>query len=334
MRLYNVFTVLALIASLAILGCDETLYPKGSLDKKMVVYSILSNKSDTQYVRVYTTYDPAGFNPLENTTDTPVQDAMVRLSQGASTVQFKDTTIQRQDETRYSSSVAAYILNPYKVQPGKQYTLTVSSPTHGQSTASIILPSKGTITIENTFLLRDPWYTEDNINLQISISDVTKGFLLRFFLDYDYYVANVGWREAHLEIPLSLSSATNINDFQAIYPHLITRTSDPLIRIIQPGKEPKESASFFNSVYRKMIKLVRAAHHPDDLRMKRVIFQLIQTEPQLYNYYSVVSGFQDASSSRIDKPDYTNMNGALGLFGGYTQDTISVSVPDTLGYGK
>lgn len=315
-------------------GCDDTLSPKGPLDKKMIVYSILSNKSDTQYVRAYATYDPAGFNPLENTTDTPVQDATVKLSQGTTTFQFRDTTLQRQDEARYTSPITAYILNSFKVQPGKQYTLTVSSPTYGQSTATITLPGKGTITIANFFLLRDPWYTEDNIELQISISDITKGFVVRFFLDYDYYVKNVGWKEQHLEIPLTLLSATSLNNYNAVYPHLIERTSDPLIRIIQPGKEPKESASFYNTIYRKMIKLVRAEYHPDDLRMKRVVFQLIQAEPHLYNYYSVASGFQDASSIRIDKPDYTNLNGALGLFGGYTQDTISVSVPDTLGYGK
>lgn len=334
MKQYNIFILSLVVAALLLAGCDETLNPKGPLDKKMVVYSILSNKSDTQYVRVYATYDPTGFNPLERTTDTPVQDATVKLSQGATTFQFKDTTVQRQDETRYSSLIAAYMLNPYKVQPGKQYTLTVSSPTYGQSTTTITLPGKGAITIANTFLLRDPWYTEDDIDLQISISDITKGFLLRFFLDYDYYVKNVGWKEQHLEIPLSLSKVTNLNDYNAVYPHLIMRTSDPLIRIIQPGKEPKESASFYNTIYRKMIKLVRAAYHPDDLRMKRVVFQLIQAEPHLYNYYSVVSGFQDISSIRIDKPDYTNLGGALGLFGGYTQDTISVSVPDTLGFGK
>ncbi|MBI3587328.1 MAG: DUF4249 family protein [Ignavibacteriales bacterium] len=334
MRQLSFFTLFLVTTLLIINGCDDALNPKGPLDKKMAVYSILSNKSDTQYVRIYATYDPAGFNPLENTSDTPIQDATVKLSQSTTTFQFKDTTLQRQDETRYSSRIAAYILNAFKVQPGKLYTLSVSSPTYGQTSATITLPGKGSIKIANTDLLRDPWYAEDNIELEITIADITKGFFVRFFLDYDYYDKNKGWIEQHLEIPITLLSAGTINDYRATYPRLIARTSDPLIRIIQPGKEPRETASFFNNVYRRMIKLVRAAHHPDDLRMKRVVFQLIQAEPQLYNYYSIVSGFQDASSIRIDKPDYTNLNGALGLFGGYTQDTVSVSVPDTLGFGK
>lgn len=334
MRELKFFILLLVVTLFIINGCDDALNPKGPLDKKMVVYSILSNKSDTQYVRIYATYNPTGFNPFENTTDTPIQDATVKLTQGAASFQFRDTTLLREDEARYSSPIAAYVLNPFKIQPGMQYTLTVTSPTQGQSTAKITLPGKGTIKISDIFLLRDPWYTEDDLGLQISISDLTKGFFVRFFLDYDYYVKDIGWKEQHLEIPVGLSNAVNLNNYNAIYPHLIMRKSDPLIRITQPGKEPKETASFFNSVYRRMIKLVRAAYHPDDLRMKRVVFQLIQAEPQLYNYYSVVSGFQDASSIRIDKPDYTNISGALGLFGGYVQDTISVSVPDTLGFGK
>ncbi len=334
MRERNIFILLVVVASFFIAGCEDAISPKGPLDKKMVVYSILSNISDTQYVRIYSTYDPAGYNPLDNAADTPLQDATVKLAQGAATFQFRDTTLLREDEARYSSSIAAYVLKPFKVQPGVQYTLTVASPTYGQSTAKITVPGRGAMKISDIFLLRDPWYTEDDLDIQISISDVTKGFFVRFFLDYDYYVKDVGWKEQHLEIPLGLSNVININNYSAIYPQLVQRTSDPLIRITQPGKEPKENASFFNSVYRQMIKLVRATYHPDDLRMKRVVFQLIQTEPQLYNYYSVVSGFQDVKSIRIDKPDYTNMSGALGLFGGYTQDTISVSVPDTLGFGK
>ena len=44
-------------------GCQNSFNPKGPYEEQLVVYSVLSTRSDTQYVRVYATYNPPGFDP-------------------------------------------------------------------------------------------------------------------------------------------------------------------------------------------------------------------------------------------------------------------------------
>jgi len=328
------FLLLILMLSFWI-GCEEPFSPKDPFEKKMVVYSLFSNKSDTQYVRVYTTYDAAGSDPLQNTIDTPVTDAVVTVTLGAAQARSQDTTLQRQDESRYSSSVLAYRFYPLKLERGKTYTLTVNSPSQGQAVASVTIPDQGSILAENTYLLRDPWYTIDDVAFYAQLSNVTKGFLLRFFLDYEIYIKDKGWFPQLLQIPLSVLRGDSLSNYVADYPKLIRRSSGLSTgRYAHPSDVPKEIATYPNNVYRTMIRMIRRAYHPDDLKLKQVVVQLIQVEPQFYDYYNIVNGFRDLTSIRVDQPDYTNIKGGIGVFGAFTVDYQTYEVPDTLGFNR
>jgi len=316
-------------------GCEEPFSPKGPFEKKMVVYSLFSNKSDTQYVRVYTTYDTPGSAPSQNSTDTPVTDAIVTVYLGSAGIGSQDTTLQRRDESRYSSAILAYRFYPLALERGKTYTLTVNSPTCGQAVASVTIPDQGSLWADNPYLLRDPWYTDDDVAFYARLSDVTKGFLVRFFLDYDIYIRDKGWFPQLLQIPVALLRADSLSSYEATYPQLRPRTSQlstsPSFRT---GELSREVATYPNGVYRRMIQMIRQAYHPDNLRLKQVVIQLIQVEPQFYEYYNIVNGFQDLASIRVDQPDYTNVKGGIGVFGSFTVDYQTYPVPDTLGFHR
>jgi hypothetical protein len=49
-----------------------------------------------------------------------------------------------------------------------------------------------------------------------------------------------------------------------------------------------------------------------------------QVEENLYKYYNLANGFQDPYSIRTDQPDFSNIQGGLGIFGAMTLDSVRV----------
>ena len=132
-----VVTALAeVILLLAVLqGCSEPFSPKGPYEEQLVVYSVLSNTRNAQFVRVYTTYNPPGVDPYAETFDPAIRNAQVRLAVGGVTYTLRDTVVPRDQTARYTDSVHAYVADPLPVSRGDSYTLTVSTPTLGSVSA-------------------------------------------------------------------------------------------------------------------------------------------------------------------------------------------------------
>lgn len=86
---------------LCCLACDESFNPEGLFQPVLVVYSVLSNTKQSQYVRVYSTYDPPAFDPYDVTTDMPIRDAFVRIAQQSTSIVLRDTIVHRRDTSRY-----------------------------------------------------------------------------------------------------------------------------------------------------------------------------------------------------------------------------------------
>ena len=105
------FAIFLLTSGFILSSCKDNFNPAAPFTPRMVVYSVLSNATDTQYVRVYTTYNPANNNPLNNPDENPVTDAQVTISDGSMSLTLHDTTLDRPDKTRYPSDIFAYTLN-------------------------------------------------------------------------------------------------------------------------------------------------------------------------------------------------------------------------------
>lgn len=325
----------SIIFFLLLVGCDDTFNPKGPYTEEMAVYSILSTKSDTQYVRVYTTYNPSGYDPFENVADTPIRNAIVTIKEsntagqfptGTPSFQFRDTTLQREDISRYPSAVIAYIYHPMKIKPGRSYSLSVFSPKYGQATSLITMPSQGSISA-SAIDIRDPWQSKDgNLSITVGLSPVAKGYQVKFFIDYDVFIKDVGWKGQRVEIPLSILNGTNLTDMKADYPKLVKR--------ISTGGGTGTIASYPFSVFSKIIYFLRQTYHQDDIRFKQAVLLLLQTESDLYNYASIATGFFDPKSIRLDLPEYTNIKGGVGVFGGFVENSTKYDLPSDFGLGK
>jgi len=313
---------LIVFALMLVVGCESPFDPKGPYREQLIVYAVLSPDYDTTFARVYRTYDPPGFDPYEVAEDRPVTDALVRISTNGTAWTFGDTLVSRDDTSRYQGPIGAYVLTGMQVTPGTPYRLDVQSPSMGSIDADVTVPGTGFLTIGNSFVLQNPTLTTDNISATAILSATTWGFSVQLYLIGELWEGD-RWQPFKREVPLSVVEIIDCENFAGEFPRLGRReTSNP---------SEQHIILFENVAYRYTIASIRSGHDVDSVRFIRAEFEFLETDPHLYSYYNIASGFRDEFTLRTDEPDYSNIRGGRGLFGAFVRQRVSYAVPANLG---
>jgi hypothetical protein len=296
-------------------GCQESFTPRGNYKEKIVVYAILGTKSDTQYVRLYSTYNPPADNPLSNTIDPQITDAELTISDGVQSFAFHDTSLLRRNISRYTSDIHAQVAYGFTVERGKLYSLEVNSPRYGKVTSTVTTVAKATVKLLNAMALEDPSLNQD-IEVQIYLGKNGKGYSIHGYIEFQARI-NGQWMSKSLELPPVISGGTPI-------PTLYYRGQN-----IDSGIDGVEKISFPLSEYVQILRTIRT-QYTDSLKFSRSRFTVSQLDGNLFAYYNVVNGFPDSFTLRVDEPDFTNIAGGLGIFGSVTEDTYTFTLPEKI----
>jgi hypothetical protein len=295
--------------ALPISGCERAFESKGPYEKHLVVYSILSNRSDSQFVRVYSTYDPPGSNPLEVSADTYVQNARVTIASDSASFSLVNAIIPRTDKSRYSTDIPAYVGYPFPVQLGKTYTLSVTTG-DGHASASLTTPGIGFIDPSNPQALKTPQLYTDDIMARVKLSPGAQGYIVRLFIDFDVVVGK-GVIHRRVEVPKAIVPNGAVGSTYQ-YPTLVRRNASPFVIY--------EVVAFSLDGY--MVLLTDLTTQYSVIHLTSATFILTQVENNLYKYFNIVNGFQDQFSIRTDQPDYSNVVGGFGVFGAMRDDSV------------
>lgn len=277
-------------------GCDEAFSPNTEFRQELVVYGFMNTSRDKQIVRVHTTYNPSGNDPLTRSEDPPVKGARVTISDGVQSCVLRDTLIARAEKDRYLSDIFAYVCTDLPVLPGKLYRLDVFAPGVGNASAAARLPGTGFIHLKAGYLtLFQPEASTDHIALLLKLSDLSKGYLLQFMIEYD--VGEGGLQQRLVtEIPVAVTRKTSDTSFfVAVYPQL-ARVEAPSGQVVY----------YVRDAYLAALRKIKAQHRQQ---------------------LKVVNGFQYPLSIRTDKPERTNIQGGFGVFGGMTVDSLIYVLP-------
>jgi hypothetical protein len=294
---------------LACSGCENNFSPIGDYQKQLVVYCILTSRSDSQFVRVYPTYNPS----TEQATDAGVRGAKVLMTVDSTTYTFRETTIPRDDTTRYSSPIVAYVDFPCTLRPGKKYTVAVTSD-QGSATASVTVPGSGYLYNFSPSIFQYPRLGTDDIPVTIGLAPQTLGYMLRLFINFETWQGDDSLHTVHrrLEVP-SFGDSLMTPGYYG-YPVLERRTYGGFDAIIPHDAYFGVYKQLIEAPYRKHFHLISAT------------FILTQVEQSFYNYFSVANGFRDPYSIRMDQPDYTNVAGGVGIFAAMVEDSLVVNL--------
>ncbi len=312
------FFLLAVSSVLAILlACDTEFNPKGEFLDRVVVWGTLSTQRSEHVVRISTTYDPPGFNPLEYTQSNEISGAVVTIEVNATTTVLRDTTVPRDETNRYQDSIRAYVYAPGTISRGAVYTLTAAVPGYGTVTATTTPPGSGMIEIDsnNRLILTNPDVNRRDAFIFATPANNAEGHAVRVFLEYEVVTLSPGVFMKE-EVPVTTSNYQDCLTYDRAYPSIRRRQNI--------GREPWVMP--YTSYRRTILKILKA-YEGHVVSFRRAILTLTQADKHLYRYYSLVGGFRDEFSIRVDEPNYTNIQGGLGVFGSFTTDSLFVNLP-------
>ncbi len=269
-------------------------YPNGPYKQKLVVYGVFSSQTDTQYVRVYSTYPLPG-----SPTAAGVSDAVVIVTQGPTVYRFRDTTLQGVNASGAPVPIPAFVTYSLRPVPATGYDLSVVSPTQGSVRSHAAGLYKGRL-----FTTTNP---QGDISVQVVLGANVRAYIVRMFVTYTVRVESV-WVNKRTEVPTLVTSAGEF-----IYP--------------KPIGGQLRSVSFSGGAYLALTTFLRS-QYPTGVRLNKTVFILTELDDALYAYYSTANGFPDSGTLRLDEPDYTNIEGGLGIFG---MTSESVFEADTTG---
>jgi hypothetical protein len=304
-----------LFAACGLISCDESFNPDGPYERKLVVYAVLSDQSDTQYVRVFGNYPPVS-DPAYAPSDNQVSDAQVTIAHGGATYQFHDTTVPRNDRSRYTSPIRLSVAYGMPLAQASRYTLAVTSPTWGTVSASLVSLYRGRMYLQNPGSLVNP-NPATAFSVKISPGLNIAAYIIRVFLDYEVHGAQQ-LSDGRMEVPISLRAGGSGAD-ALVYP-----TPIPLGGAAIPESPGNELVVFSAEAAQSALDGLRARYQGDTIHFKQAVVGLTQMDSVLYSYYNVLHGFPGSAAIRLDEPDFSNIHGGLGIFASTTVDSVVV----------
>jgi hypothetical protein len=312
--------LLVLIAAM-LAACNQPFDPRGELDRKPVVFSVISTDRAQQFVRVEWSYMPEGYDPASYTSDAFISDAVVTINTGGLTRKLNDTTLVRLDTSRFRFPIRAYVANPLKADYGSLYTLRVQTSGGETATASFVMPARPMLTIDlaSTAVIDHPSEhdTAANILFPMTFGNGSYGYVARFFVYYDV-LKNGEWIEERLEVPSRYAASDYHSMNLVVYPQLAAL-----------GNTNKGVGVYKNQLYAgRLGQVAYVQYGSTNIIFKWAVFVVTQVESNLYKYYNLTHSYRDIHSIRLDEPMYSSLSGGTGVFGGYTIDSLVRPLPE------
>jgi hypothetical protein len=277
------------LLTLVFAGCNQPFEPVGPASNSLVLYGILSSRSDTQYVRLSST-----FGALRGP---DIKDASVTVTGGGRVIAFRDTTVFWRDTAGALSPTNVYVAYNARVSGNLEYRLQASTPSGLTASASITALSQPLFSLK-------PGVTRGFLVLTRQFKTLRGAAVLHFYLDYYVLVKN-GWELHTEEVPSRRYLDAGGNDaFE--YPSF-----SPVGTLAAGGTDVSIDSTLLTITKAR----VYDRYSSSPLVYLDIRFIVTQIDDFLYDYYFLNNGPVDNSTIRLDVPDFTNIRGGYGVFG-------------------
>jgi len=196
----------------------------------------------------------------------------------------------------------------------------VQSPSYGQAYATIVIPDKPKITLSPDVVQIIDRPDRYGLNVPIvfiaQLSTLTKGYVARFLLYYDVLKGSE-WVEERIEIPISSADSSNYSLDIPKYPDLTVTPNTSQIGLL-----------YRNGYYKGTLNILNERYKNTRVIFKWATLVLLQTDKNLYDYYSTTHASRDPFSIRLDEPMVSKVTGALGVIGAYSLDSTVNILPE------
>ena len=130
-------------------GCNESFSPNGPYRQSLILYSVMNVSVDTQYVKVYGTYNPATHALSDQLPVNEVLGASVTLKRDTTLFVFHDTVMNVLENGSFRTQ-HSYVHYGVNIVPNGTYELTVQQSDYPTARASFSAIAEGYISPLNT----------------------------------------------------------------------------------------------------------------------------------------------------------------------------------------
>jgi len=285
--------ILVIIAALVVNSCEEDFNPFGDYQEKYVFNCVLRGDTTLQVAAVAHTYNP-GYDAMSNTDDPFLSGADVRIWYGDSVYLFKDTTIERTDDSRYGSQMNVYKCEKFSVDYNKTIEAEIMLPNGRRLKSSITTPSRTFFASTSSTTVP----TGSNKTFRIEWTNDTDGIYYLPDFSVIYYKKENGQQVKYTKkIPASYKDGEAVY-FTPVRQKFVTITVETLTKALNEIAGDDDKSNY-------TIKLTP-------------VFKVAAYNETLSRYYSISSQTFDHLTVRVDENDYSNVDGGYGLFGAFT----------------
>ncbi len=313
-KILLILTSIAIFASFV--SCDDQVNPKTNFKEVYALNCVVKGDTSYQIATISRSYDVNGYDPMTNMSDPFISGAKVKVFYNDSVFVFRDTSVMRTNDPRYTSPIHFYYnnrLRPHDTKPisiqailpdGKE--LTANTQTYSGylfyfTNASKEIPASGLFSYGVQFT----W----NHLLEINVGDGTFYYAPELVIFYSKII-NGAAVEMQKKVPMYYS-----NDQLPLYP---------------PVQANIGSVMFENDAIDKaMAEISQGDANKQNYVIEKAAFRLFILDKNLAVYYAAQKTFLDEFSIRFSQPDFTNINGGLGIFGTYNVKQIDLTIRDS-----
>jgi hypothetical protein len=314
----------SLILSLSFaVSCDDNVDPTADLREEYAFYCILNADTTFQTAYLSKAYEVLGENPLENQADPAVRNASVVITYKNKDYLLADSSVGREDVSRYKDDFNFYYNNKLNLKSEKIYdiaspvTVTVTLPNNKVLTSATETIPAGDLLVQDTdeaFKNRPDVYERFCVfswDFWSSKNSIKKYYFLPMFeINYSKIENGIPVRKKVL-IP-SYTYYYNGNEYYS-YP-----------------KISKDNSIIYNREY--VIDFIKNISADDPVKSNYIIHNMMMTvvlmDKNLAAYAALNTTFDSEFSVRLDPPDASNINGGYGMFGLYAKKRYEVISDD------
>ncbi len=297
-----IFSIIFLIS-----GCDDSFNPNGDFRQKFVLNCILRGDTNYQAATVSRSFEADPFNPTGDLKDQSIKGARVRIWINDDVFELRDTTIERTDTSVYNFPAHYYYNDSIKVPFSADAHIEAILNEGKILTSDTKTPSKIKFSPESDRII--PPYSGDVLHFSWSPDDEAVNRLYSPRLYIDYYKKENGVNVHYLKnVPLDYIETDAGEKPYFALPGFSTQLSVPM------------------SAFNKNMESVA----PDDggrslYQIKKAVLEIVSYDENLTGYYSAAH-FLDENSIRIDRIDYNNIDGGLGIFGSFAIFKMDIGI--------
>ncbi|MFA5804085.1 MAG: hypothetical protein WC879_05540 [Melioribacteraceae bacterium] len=310
-----IFFLFIAINIILLISCDDQVDPRTNFKDVYALNCVIRGDTSFQVATITHSNNVDGFDPLTNTTDPFVKGAIIKLTyqNNGKTYTFRDTSVARTSNPRYGTPMNYYYI--------KNFQPTSESPISIEAT----LPNGKVLRANSTTFFVSPYLIQNNFyTIPIAVFGNYIVFnwtnLTSTKDEKIYYVPELIIKYAKIQDGTPVEMQKKIPLF-----YITGDNGDiPLYPSIQGNIT---NARFDTLTIRRSLEEISAGDpNKQNYIVHKAVFRLLIADKNLAIYYSAQKTFLDEFSVRVTQPEFTNINGGLGIFGTLTSTQIDVPI--------